>query len=106
MSNIVNITSEEQFWDEVNASGDQQLIVDFWATWCGPCLRMAPVLEELDLRDDVRVLKVDVDANPALAQQFHITSIPTLRFWKNGKENKAVVRGVASGRNILAHVGL
>lgn len=102
----MNVSNADQFQAEIDNADGKQVVVDFWATWCGPCLRMTPVLEELSLRDDVKVIKVDVDENPDLAQKFHITSIPTLRFWKDGKENKAVIRGVASGHNLLTHVGL
>lgn len=61
-------------------------LVDFWASWCGPCRMIAPVLEELD-RDvaDVTVMKVNVDTEPVLADRFGIEAIPTLLFFKNGE---------------------
>ena len=62
-------------------------LVDFWATWCGPCRMQAPVLEKLDaeLGGSVKIFKVDVDENPALAQKLGIASIPTLLATENGK---------------------
>ena len=62
------------------------VVVDFWASWCGPCVRLAPVVEELaEEMLDVRFVKVDVDAEPALAQRFGIASIPTLKLFHAGE---------------------
>jgi len=63
------------------------VVVDFWADWCQPCKMVAPILEKLarEFAGKVRIAKVDVDANPNLAGQFNIRSIPTLMFVKNGK---------------------
>lgn len=61
-------------------------IVDFWASWCGPCRMIAPVLEALDAeKENVTVLKVNVDECPALADRYGIEAIPTLLFFKNGE---------------------
>ena len=61
-------------------------LVDFFATWCGPCRMIAPVLEEVDREmSDVSVFKIDVDQNPALADQFSIEAVPTLLFFKKGE---------------------
>jgi len=65
------------------------VIVDFWADWCGPCRMIAPILEELDREvDDVTVMKVNVDKEPALADRFGINAIPTLIFFKDGQLSK------------------
>lgn len=67
------------------------VIVDFWATWCGPCQMLAPTLEKLAGREDFNIVKVDVDENPELANAFGIVSIPTLLVFKNGQiTNKCV----------------
>ena len=66
------------------------MLVDFWATWCGPCRRQAPIVEEL-AEEGYAVGKVDVDAQPALAQQYRIMSIPTLLVFKGGQEVKLFV---------------
>jgi len=69
------------------------VLVDFWATWCGPCKMIAPVVEELAKEFDqkIKVGKVDVDENPNIAGQYGIMSIPTLMFFKNGKVMEQVV---------------
>ena len=59
------------------------VVVDFWATWCGPCKMIAPIVEELDEEmSNVKFVKVDVDKNPQIANQYKIVSIPTLKIFK------------------------
>ena len=68
---------------------DKPVLVDFFADWCGPCKMMAPVLEEIsNERADVKVLKVNVDEEPALAQKFGVMSIPTFISFKGGQMHK------------------
>ncbi|MGT2958544.1 thioredoxin [Streptococcus bovimastitidis] len=69
------------------------VLVDFWATWCGPCLMQAPILEQLSQEmdeDELKILKMDVDENPNTAREFGIMSIPTLLFKKDGQVVKQV----------------
>ena len=66
---------------------EKPILIDFWATWCGPCMRQGPVVEEL-AEEGYAVGKVDVDQNMALAQQFRVVSIPTLILFKDGTEVK------------------
>jgi thioredoxin 1 len=70
-----------------NETGSGTVLVDFWATWCGPCKMIAPVLEELDVEmgDQVKIVKVDVDENQETAGKFGIMSIPTLLVLKDGE---------------------
>lgn len=81
----VHVT-DQTFETEVLKS-ELPVLIDFWAEWCGPCRMVAPILEKLakDYSGKVKIAKVDVDANPGLAQAFRIMSIPTLMFVKEGK---------------------
>ena len=90
---IINATDASCDTDVVNSDG--LVLVDFWAAWCGPCKAIAPVLEELaeDYQGRVKIVKVDVDANPQSAARFGIRSIPTLFVFKNGERVETVVGG-------------
>jgi thioredoxin 1 len=72
---------------------DKLVLVDFWAEWCGPCKMIAPLLDEVarELPDKVKIVKVNVDQEQQLAQQYGITSIPTLLFFKGGAVREQVV---------------
>ena len=79
----------ENFEQEVLKS-EKPVLLDFWATWCGPCMRQGPIVEEL-AEEGYCVGKFDVDQQPGLAQQFRIMSIPTLLIFKDGKEAERLV---------------
>lgn len=82
---IKHIESADQFNKEI-ASG--KVLVDFYATWCGPCQMLSPVIEQLDKETNIKILKVDVDELSDIARVFRVMSIPTLVVLENGKMTK------------------
>lgn len=80
------VITKEKFDSEV-LKAEGTVLVDFWATWCGPCRMLSPIVDEVaSERPDVKVGKINVDEQPELAQQFGIMSIPTLLVFKNGEK--------------------
>ena len=77
--------NKENFHKEVMLS-EKPVLVDFWAPWCGPCRMVAPLVDEIaEERDDIKVVKINVDEEPELASQYQIMSIPTLMVFKDGE---------------------
>lgn len=97
----------EKFEDLIKS--DKPVLVDFFATWCGPCQMMHPILEELASKvgDKARIIKIDIDKNQQLAQVYNVRSVPTLMIFKDGelKWRAAGVHQAAQLEEELAKVG-
>jgi thioredoxin 1 len=89
---MVMHVSDSTFEKEV-LHAPQPVLVDFYADWCGPCRALAPIVEEIahELKDRLKVLKLDVDQNPQTAMQYGVQSIPTLILFKGGKEVERLI---------------
>ena len=93
------------FREEV-LNSDIPVLVDFWATWCGPCRMLAPTIEELAREYDgrVKVCKINVDEEPQLAAQFGIVSIPTVKVFRNGAVTGTLI-GLRPKKDLVALIG-
>jgi thioredoxin 1 len=91
MSNVIEIT-DENF--EIEVLQEEKLtLVDFWATWCGPCRKLAPIIDELsdDFKDKVKFVKIKADENIVTAQKYSVIGVPCLLIFKNGEPVERIV---------------
>ena len=103
MAGAITEVSDNNFQAEVLES-DRPVLVDFWAPWCGPCRIVAPVLEEIaGERDDLRIVKLNVDDNQQTAANFGILAIPTMILFRNGTEAKRI-QGALPRRRLEAEL--
>ena len=81
----INKTSDSKFQDDISSESNL-VLVDFWAEWCGPCKQISPILEEIaNEKDNLNILKLNIDDNPVTPQKYNVRGIPTLMLFKDGK---------------------
>ena len=98
MAGSINEVTDGNFQAEV-LEADKPVLVDFWAPWCGPCRVIAPSLEEIaEEKDDLRIVKLNVDDNQATAARYDVMSIPTLILFKNGEPAHKIIGALPKSR--------
>lgn len=95
------IELENENFDEL--INDELVLVDFYATWCGPCRMLAPIVEEVANEENIKLVKVDVDKHEDIAKRFGIMSIPTLILFKKGEESHKNI-GLVSKEEIISWI--
>jgi thioredoxin 1 len=102
MAHVIDGT-EETFQKEL--ATEQLVLVDFWATWCGPCKRLAPVIDDIAriFQGKLKIIKIDADNNPTIAEKYEVSSLPTLLFIKNSK-SVDVINGFVQKSTIVEKI--
>jgi thioredoxin 1 len=95
----MSTTVTEQSFEQEVLQSDKPVIVDFWAEWCGPCHAVAPVLDRIvaEREDELKLVKVNIDEQPELAQRYGIASIPTMILFEDGEPKKAAIGAQPKG---------
>jgi thioredoxin 1 len=102
MAHVIEGT-EETFQKEL--ATDQLVLVDFWANWCGPCKRLAPVIDDIarEFQGKLKIIKIDADNNPTIAEKHEVSSLPTLLFIKN-RQSVDVINGFVQKSTIVEKI--
>ncbi len=92
-------------FNQVVLESDTLIVVDFWAQWCGPCRKLAPILEQIqtEFKDEVKIVKVDADKNMNTAREYGISSLPSVLIFKNG-EVKEIMAGMMQKSAIISNI--
>ena len=103
---MAEITVTKNNFEAEILNSDKPVIADFWATWCGPCKMLAPVLEEVASENPgIKVAKINIDEEPELAMEFRIVSIPTVMLFEGGKAVKTLV-GYRTKEQLVQELGI
>ena len=99
MANNVGTLTDTTFDEQVNSS-TEPILVDFWAEWCGPCKKVAPILDEIagEQAGKLAIAKINIDENPEAARRYGVMSIPTMIVFKDGQEAKRLIGAKGKGQ--------
>lgn len=102
---VISLTRDN--YDSEVLNSDRPVLIDFWASWCHPCMMLSPVVDEIaeDMADKLKVVKVNVDEQPELANRFNVSSIPTLVLMEKGQK-KTALTGYRPKESLIKGLGL